>query len=180
MGEQPSISDDLLFPGSGDERWHVLHTKARHEKKVAEESGRMGLRAYLPLRKSVTRTRGRVHEFDVPLFAGYVFVCFAPEQRLELLRTNRIVNILEVADQQQLLNELSQIRNALAVEAPVEPFPFLKRGARVRVVSGPFQGLEGLVSRRQGKFRLVLNASFIHQSIALEIDAELVEPVESG
>jgi hypothetical protein len=45
----------------------------------------------------------------------------------------------------------------------------------VRVCAGALQGLEGLVIRKKGACRLVLSISLIHQSVAVEIDAELLQ-----
>jgi len=63
------------------------------------------------------------------------------------------------------------------MDAPLEPFPFVKLGERVRIVDGPFKGLEGIIERRKGSDRLILSVDVINQAVGLEIDADRVEPV---
>ena len=50
-------------------------------------------------------------------------------------------------------------------------------GRRVRVKSGPMKDLEGIVVRKDKKFRIVLNVTAIMQSVSIEIDADRVELV---
>ena len=51
-----------------------------------------------------------------------------------------------------------------------EPHPYLTVGKRVRVRSGPFFGMEGILIRRKEKFRVVLSIHLIQRSVAVEVD----------
>jgi transcription antitermination factor NusG len=53
----------------------------------------------------------------------------------------------------------------------------LKRGARVRVKQGPFEGLEGILVRSRGISQFVLSVEILNRAVALEIDAVEVEPI---
>jgi transcription antitermination factor NusG len=46
------------------------------------------------------------------------------------------------------------------------------------VRSGPLAGLEGRVDRRKNPTRFVIQVSILGQGAAVEIDAELLEPVD--
>jgi transcription antitermination factor NusG len=61
----------------------------------------------------------------------------------------------------------------------LEPHPFATVGERVRVRAGTLEGLEGVVIRRKSGLRLVLSVSLINQSVAVEIAASLLEPVQA-
>ncbi len=61
----------------------------------------------------------------------------------------------------------------------VEPHPFLKRGDWVRVKSGPLQGLEGILVRKNNLFRLVLSVEALGRSAAVEVDVFMVERVSA-
>jgi transcription antitermination factor NusG len=65
------------------------------------------------------------------------------------------------------------------VESPVraEPHPFLKSGDRVRVIAGPLQGLEGILLRKKSLWKLVLSVEILQRSVAVEVDALMVERV---
>jgi transcription antitermination factor NusG len=87
-----------------------------------------------------------------------------------------VANLLAVVDQARLLDQLRQIRIALASGDCVEVLPFLEAGRPVRVVAGPFRGLEGIITRIKGHTRVVLNVDMIQQSVAVEVDSAWLEP----
>ena len=169
-----SVNLDPAPPGGA---WYCLHTRSRREKCVAKDCASRSIPYFLPLRKSIRRIKGRNYAFDVPLFSGYLFCAATPEQRYRLLKTNNLAKVIDVPDQACLLQDLRQIAFALERQAPVEPFPYLKRGVMVRIEKGPFEGIIGIVSRREKKFRVVLNVRLLQQAVALEIDGEMVKPV---
>jgi len=169
--------DVLLTQDDPRKRWFVLHTKSRREKKVADRCACLNVRHYLPLRKSITGRKGRRHMTDVPLFPGYIFCYLDDPERWRLLQTGHIANSLHVADQQALLDDLRNIQHAVQQGAYLEPAAMVKRGQRVRIVDGPLTGLEGLVRRRAGHYRLVLNMDCIQQAVDCEIDVLMVKPL---
>jgi len=124
----------------------------------------------------VHRSRSRRWKATLPLFPGYVFLCCGTEEtRLAALKTNRIVRLIEVLDQKELISELSAIKRVLDAGLPVNPHKALRRGARCRIRSGPLEGVEGEVERRQGRDRFVVEVSILGQAASVEIDAELLE-----
>ncbi|MBW2536258.1 MAG: transcription termination/antitermination NusG family protein, partial [Deltaproteobacteria bacterium] len=68
-----SSDEHPLLRAHEGRRWSVLHTRARHEKKVASACQRLAVPVYLPLRVSRTFSGGKVNTFQVPMFPGYVF-----------------------------------------------------------------------------------------------------------
>ena len=73
--------------------------------------------------------------------------------------------------------ELTNLRLALEAGDRIDPYPFLKKGVRVEVTSGPLRGLEGLVEERCGVHRLILQIEMLGQAVSLEIDASQLEVV---
>jgi transcription antitermination factor NusG len=59
----------------------------------------------------------------------------------------------------------------------VLPWPYLAVGERVYLTGGPLEGLEGIISRVKGNFRLVVSVSLLQRSVAVEIDWDWVRPV---
>lgn len=167
----------LFADDDPSKRWYVLHTKSRREKKLAERCSHLSIRHYLPLRKSITGKRGRRKISDVPLFPGYVFSCFDRMQRHDLLVTGHVANVLQVIDQEGLLKDLRNIKDACDKGAFLEPASIVKRGERVRIMDGPLVGLEGVVKRHAGKYRLILHVDCIQQAVACEIDIRMVKVV---
>lgn len=158
--------------------WWVAHTKARQEKAFAHELLARGTSYFLPLYERRTIIRGRTFRPLVPLFPGYVFVCGTNGERLNMFRGNRIARTISVADQQKLVGELTQIQRALEAEATFDPWPYLREGRCCRVTAGPFKGIEGIVTQRRKVTRLILTVSFLGQSVGMEIDPSLLEPLD--
>ena len=94
------------------------------------------------------------------------------------IATKRIASVIHVADQTCFVHELEQIRTALSNGAALDPYSFLTKGRRVRVTSGPFRGIEGLVEDRPEPERLILQIDALGQATSLEIDAALLESAE--
>ncbi|MBP5321028.1 MAG: hypothetical protein J6334_08570 [Kiritimatiellae bacterium] len=161
--------------------WKVLFVKPRTEKKVADYCNIYGIPYYLPLREKSRIVQRRKVKVQLPLFPGYVFVEFATgSQRLQLLQTNCLVKILVPRSGYQLARQLVQVRRALKIDPTLVPDMPLEKGKRVRVISGPFMGMEGLITDLRGrkKRRVVMNLEMIGQSISVEvepIDIELVD-----
>jgi transcription antitermination factor NusG len=61
----------------------------------------------------------------------------------------------------------------------VEPHPYLVAGETVRVRTGVMAGMQGVLLRRKGSFRLVLTLDLIMKSVAVEVDIDDVEPAHS-
>jgi transcription antitermination factor NusG len=159
-------------------RWWVLHTRARNEKAVAASLEKLRINHFLPLVEHRRIYSGRVHLVKIPLFPGYVFLCGGSEDRLAALRTNRIANVLEVGDQERLKTDLRHIQRVVESNEPVELYPRLRRGCRCRVTSGVLAGLEGVVLRRRGPWRVYVGVEFLGQSAELEIDPMLLEVID--
>jgi len=168
----------LQVAAPAGERWHVLHTRSRQEKVVAQMLGAAGINHYLPLIRKVAYHGGRRRRVELPLFSSYVFLFGPLEAVYFAIESRRVVRSIAAPDQGRLENELQQIRTALSGGAVLDPYPFLTRGRLVRVSSGPFRGLEGLVEERLKQDRLILQVNTLGQAASLEIDAGLLEPVD--
>jgi transcription antitermination factor NusG len=162
-----------LRENDGD--WYVLHVRPRCEKKVAAYCANVCRPSYLPLRLEKKKYQRRRVETWKPLFPGYVFVRFRPEQRISVLQSGQIARILEVKDQPKFINEIEQIRKALSADPALQACPALTAGMTVRITAGPFQGLEGIVVKIKGQSRVVLNVAMIGQGVAIEADEEVLE-----
>jgi transcription antitermination factor NusG len=116
----------------------------------------------------------------LPLFSGYLFFCGQEKQRVEVLRTNRVANLIEVKDQQRLINELSQVEQALGAGANLSPHRYIKEGQRCQVIGGALAGLRGIVVKTRSAARLVLQIDMLGQAASVEIDADMIETIEEN
>ena len=155
--------------------WRVAHTKSRNEKALAHELVGKNISYFLPMSWKISRRSGRTIRSLLPLFDGYLFFCGSEIHRLEVLRTNRVANVIEVKNQQKLLEELLQIEKAIRAGVVLLPHKYIKAGQRCRLIGGPLAGLEGIVVKTRSSTRLVLQIDMLGQATSAEIDADMIE-----
>ncbi len=155
--------------------WFVLHLRTRSEKKVAKVCEAHGLDCYLPLRaetKIYQRRKVTVHK---PMFPGYLFVCFSPEERKTVLQTGHVVRIMKPTNEELLIHELDQIRMALEADETLGTSSSIIEGRRVRITAGSFMGIEGFVESARKKGTVCLNIEMIGAAALVEVDRDYVE-----
>jgi len=157
--------------------WFVAHTKPRREKKLVEHCVRQGLAVTLPCYKSAHKYRGKTVVFRKPLFPGYVFLQVPPAEAPVLRQNDLVANLLDVFDQATFTRQLEEILLALESELEVRLAPRIETGTRVRIRSGPLQGIEGFVESRQGHTTVILRLDFINQAAAVQMSADALELV---
>lgn len=159
-------------------RWHVLHTRSRQEKALAEYLAAAGVDHFLPLTRAVRYYGRRKAVVAEPLFSGYVFVRGTLEQCYEADRTDRVAGIIGVSDQGRLERELAQVRDALLRGAPLVSGRYLDAGAWAEVRAGPFRGLRGVIDRGSPNDRLLLQVRMLGRAAELEVDRSLLDPID--
>jgi transcription antitermination factor NusG len=164
------------------ESWHAIYTRHQHEKAIAQFLSAKGLQVFLPLYNATRRWKDRTMHLSLPLFPCYLFLRGLKERRLEVVTTPGIVSILSINGEPATIpeSEIEAVRRAIEWGNRVEPHPFLRCGDRVRVISGPLQGLEGILVRKKNLYRLVLSVEILERSAAVEVDVSAVERVASG
>jgi transcription antitermination factor NusG len=163
-------------------QWFAAYTICRHEKRVASQFERREIEHYLPLYRSQRRWRdGSKVVLDQPLFSGYVFVRIGREQRVPVLEVPGVLWIVGKSGSHPTPLpdfEMETLRSALD-QLRVEPYPLLAAGQRVRVLGGALSGIEGVVVRQKSSLRVVITLELIMRSIAVEVNADDLEPIDS-
>jgi transcription antitermination factor NusG len=157
--------------------WWVAYVRSRQEKALARHLAGHGVGFYLPQAEKRTRRAGRTFVSSLPLFPGYLFFRGTAEARKTTLRSDLIVQILAVPDQERLQAELASLWRLQLAGAPLVPHPYLGAGDAVEIVDGPLKGWTGTVLREKGRLRLVVSVSFLRQSVAAELDREMLAPL---
>jgi len=97
--------------------WYALRTRSRHEKMVRDQLAQQGIEPLLPTVKRLSQWKDRKKEVEVPLFSGYCFVRFASDQKLPVLKTVGVVDIVGGGQRPEALVGLLSARR----ERPAEP-----------------------------------------------------------
>lgn len=159
--------------------WFALQVRTRHEPGVAGFLEAKGYELFLPLVKSRKQWSDRMKKVESPLFPGYVFCRFNVQERLPILKTPGVIQIVGYNRTPVPIeeSEISGIQALAASGLPSQPWPFLTVGERVRIEGGPLRGYEGLLIDFKGNHRLVLSITLLHRAVAVEIDSASVTSV---
>jgi transcription antitermination factor NusG len=184
MAALQEITDTSEFPGHQESTypgnsWYAAYTCPRHEKYVAQQLARRQIGSFLPMYSSVRRWKDRRKRIDLPLFPGYIFVQMTERNRLDILRVPGVVQLVCFRGKPAAIapSEIEALRHGSSGSVVVQPHPYLKEGRRVRIISGPMVGTEGIYVRRKQQTRLVISISLIQRSVAMEIGGADVEPI---
>jgi len=161
--------------------WFALQVRVRHENGVAAYLQGKGYEWFLPLYKNKKRWSDRIKETEAPLFPGYLFCRFNPQDRLPILKTPGVTQIVGYNHVPIAVDdaEINAIRRLVSSGVPNQPCAFFQVGSRVRIETGALRGLEGILLELKGKRRLVLSITLLQRSVAVEIDSEAVSLLDS-
>jgi transcription antitermination factor NusG len=159
--------------------WLAAYTRSRHENQVASQLSCKGVESLLPTYAKLSRWSDRIKRSQAPLFPGYVFVHVSDAERIPVLQTVGVVNLVSVGGKAARLRdeEVERLRACAARPSEVEPHPYLKLGHRVRVKHGPFAGWEGILVQKQNSARLVITVDPIMKSVSINLNGADVESV---
>lgn len=162
--------------------WYTTYTCANHEKRIAEYFSERRIEHFLPLYQTARRWKDRTKVIQAPLFPSYIFVRIDIRDRLQVLNAPGVVRIVGFSGLPAALpdEQIDALRKGLLRSSKVEPHPYPTEGRNVRVKSGPFEGLEGILVRHKGDFRVVLTIELIRRSVLVDVDAASIEILPPG
>jgi transcriptional antiterminator NusG len=163
-------------------RWYAVHVRSRHEKVVEKVLRGKGYAVFSPFYRTRRKRVDRIVEIDVALFPGYVFCHFDSNRRLPILVTPGIVGIVGLGSKPEPVDdsEIISIRTVAMSGRPVQPWPFLRSGQRIRLHSGPLMGAEGIFLRVKDEHHLVISVTLLQRAVSVVIETDTVAPLFSG
>jgi transcription antitermination factor NusG len=171
------LSNEILL-GDPSRKWTCVYTLSRREKDLMRKLAAWKIPFYAPIiPKRYRSNAGRLRTSFIPLFPNYVFMLASEEERYRAMTTNTISKCTPVKESERLVHDLRQISEIIQAEVPLTPESLLEAGNQCRIKTGPFQGYEGIVVRRDGKTRFLVSVQFLEQAVSMEIDEGLLEPL---
>jgi hypothetical protein len=133
--------------------WYALRVRPRCEKMVASTLLTKGYEGFLPL------YRHRSRWLDI-------------NHRLPILVTPGVIQVVGIAKTPYPVDEaeISALQSIVLSSLQVEPRSYLNIGTRVRIELGPLSGVEGILTGKKGKRKLVVSVSLLQRSVEVEID----------
>jgi transcription termination/antitermination protein NusG len=167
--------------GQVEPRWYAIHTRSQHEKCVASRLQDQGITTFLPLVAEMHRWHDRRKVVQLPLFSCYAFVhmSLCAESWYKVLRVNGVLRFVGSAGKGLPVpdGQIESVRKLLSAAVPYTVYPFLKLGQRVRIRGGSLEGIEGILTARDGNRSLVISVEPIQRSLSIRIDDYHVEPI---
>jgi len=159
--------------------WFALMVRTSREKTASLLLENVGYECFLPTSKYMRRWSDRMKEIEMPLFPGYLFCRMNPHNRLPVLMTPGVIQIVGVGKTPIPVEEeeIAAIQRVGKSGLPTMPWPYLEVGHAVRIEDGPLRGMTGIVVKIKSGLKLVLSVSLLQRSVAVEVDRSWVSSV---
>jgi transcription antitermination factor NusG len=152
--------------------WFAILVRTSREKTANLLLENAGYECFLPLGKYMRRWSDRMKEVEAPLFPGYLFCRMNPHNRLPVLTTPGVIQIVGVGKTPTPVGEeeVAAIQRLGRSGLSTMPWPYLGVGHVARIEDGPLRGMTGIVIKIKSELKLVLSISLLQRSVAVEID----------
>jgi transcriptional antiterminator RfaH len=147
---------------AGVERWYAVCCKPRQEAIAEENLQRQGFHVYLPRIRIRQRRRGQWTDAVEVLFPRYIFMRVNPLLRstATVRSTRGVVGLVRFGGKPALvpdavIDALLQREDA-ATGLHQDSRPPLSAGEPVKLVDGPFAGMEGVFTQHDGHKRVIV------------------------
>ena len=162
--------------------WFAIQARTCAEKTASAVLQNKGYECYLPLAKSKRRWSDRIKQLETPLFPGYLFCRFDPHNRLPVLQTPGVLQIVGIG--KTLIpvdeHEIAAIQCVGMSGLRVQPWPFLEVGNLVRIEQGPLRGLTGIILNCKSQVKVILSVTLLRRSVAVEVDSSCLTGLQSA
>ena len=159
-----------LIPGS----WYGLRVRARYESRVAELLSLKGYETFVPTFCERRRWTDRIKNVATPMFPSYVFLRAGERVTGQVLTTPGVMHFVGFGKTPAPIEEreMAAVQRIAAAGATGRPWPRLKVGQLVEIISGPLAGLEGFLLEEKGDRRFVVSVSMLQRSIAVDLSED--------
>lgn len=162
--------------------WFAILVRTGREKTATLLLENAGYECFLPVSRSTRRWSDRTKLIEVPLFPGYLFCRMNPHNRLTVLMTPGVIQIVGVGKtpipvEEQEMDAIQRVqRSGLSAM----PWPYMQVGNVAQIWEGPLRGLTGIVVKIKSGVKLVLSVSLLQRSVAVEVERSWVGEVRAA
>jgi transcription antitermination factor NusG len=166
-----------------DERkWFALYTKPRHEFKAEIEITSLSIENYLPTVTRLKQWSDRKKKVTEPLLRGYILIKATEKERINALQTRSVLNCVSFKGKPAAIPQF-QIDNLKKMMESDDEFYIseqIKVGTKVRVTSGPFQGVEGIVYNTDNVKMLAITIDLLNRSVSVKLPPQSVTKIRES
>lgn len=157
---------------AGEKQWYVLYLRPRTEDMVCRTLTKLGHEVFLPVIQTIRIWKNRQkRKIQHPLFPNYLFVYTHAHELYAIRRLAHVVSYLASGGIPSTISEyeIEGIRRMLGLECPVTVEGKFYKGQRVRIVSGPLTGYEGILIRQHSKTQFGILLKSINHTVLIDI-----------
>ena len=165
---------------NNNKKWTALYTRPRHEFKAEEQLTELRVEHYLPTITRVKQWSDRKKKIVEPVFKSYIFIFSDEKERLAALQQNAIVKSVTFAGKPAVIPEIQieNLKQMISSNREIYISNRIQVGTRVRVIDGPFEGIEGVVYHTDRKEEmLAINIDLLNRSVSVQLPKESVTKI---
>jgi transcription elongation factor/antiterminator RfaH len=165
---------------AGNERWFLAHTQPKSERKAEWHLGAQGFRTYLPQFRKTVRHARQLRTVPAPLFPRYLFVVLDLERDrwLSVRSTIGVSRLFTHQDGRPIPVPVGVVEslieqsdgNLTRLDAG------LAKGQHVRILSGPFADLVGMLERLDGAGRVQVLLEMMGTAVPVFLHRSVLAP----
>jgi len=160
-----------------DKKWFALYTKPKHEFKAEVQLKACGVEYFLPTVIRLKQWSDRKKRVKEPLFSGYIFIHGNERDRLVALEQYAIVRAIFFEGRPAIVPnwQIENLKKMLEQGEDVTVTDQLTIGTQVKIISGPFKDVEGIVyeSSNQEKM-LAITIDLLRRSVIVKIPRDSI------
>ncbi|MCT6593038.1 transcription/translation regulatory transformer protein RfaH [Pantoea dispersa] len=152
-------------------QWYVLKTKFAQEKKAEAHLSNQRVESWLPLYHDRRLSGGRVSARLEPLFPGYIFARFDPEEihTTTIRATRGVATIVSFGSRLAIMSDADMAVLQRGAPAADSGEPALAHGDALVIESGVFEGLSAIWHEPQGAKRAMMLISLMGRLVELDL-----------
>ena len=162
--------------------WYAVHSKPRQEAVAVEHLKRQGFTTYLPEIRVRKQRRGKWVQAVEPLFPRYLFIQCDPavDNTAPVRSTRGAVGLVRIGSElrpvpDEVITFLQQAEDDADNLRHDDTWPH-QPGDRVKVLEGPFAGLEGIYQEPLAESRAFLLLKLLGRENLVAVDMDSLSP----
>jgi transcriptional antiterminator NusG len=152
--------------------WYAIQVRPKTENITSDILAAKGYECLLPVTSDKDARRSRSVPSERPLFPGYVFCLFDPQNPARLIGTPNVLRVLGNGLQPYPLecHEVEAIRRIGASSLSTRVMRHLVAGQTIEILRGPLKGVRGVLQSSKGESTLVISIAILQRSVSIAID----------
>ena len=154
--------------------WYLVHTKPRQEACALQNLNHQGYDCYLPLLSSEKILRSQIIKASEPLFPRYLFIRLdtghTAKSWTPIRSTRGVSKLVSFGNQPaRVADELVESIRARESSGGINEKRLFKPGEPIRVVGGPFAGVEGIFQSLDGTQRVMILIELMSKPVKMAV-----------